>query len=154
MNALATGATDDIDANDSLLALEYSDQLCAMNCIPATDYDDDTVVIPASPEVDSPTQTLEHELKTEGKITLSGCSLAYGRGPSDTLDASVSVDALPSERPERRAPDTSSLKLDHHIYNCEQNVWVKRRSKPQPFLNLDLSIHPDDYTALRLPPMF
>lgn len=48
---------------------------------------------------------------------------------------------------------TSSITLDHHVYNKRSKKWIKRRSQPQPFLTLDLSIHPEDYPALGLPPM-
>ena len=43
--------------------------------------------------------------------------------------------------------------LDHHVYDPSRHVWVKKPSSPQPFLNLELSVHPEDYDALKLPRM-
>ena len=42
--------------------------------------------------------------------------------------------------------------LDHHIYDKKSATWIKRPSKPQPFLKLGISIHPEDYVALGIPP--
>ena len=41
--------------------------------------------------------------------------------------------------------------LDHHVFDPDYNRWVKKPSQPQPFLKLDLTVHPDDYSALGLP---
>ncbi len=40
------------------------------------------------------------------------------------------------------------LPLDHHLYNELQDRWAKRRSLPQPFLNVTVSSHPEDFKAL------
>ena len=44
------------------------------------------------------------------------------------------------------------IPIDHHIYSDLHNSWVKRPSKPQPFMKLNCSVHPDDYATLKLPP--
>ena len=51
-----------------------------------------------------------------------------------------------------RADDNLPI-LDHHIFDKKLQTWIKKPSQPQPFLNLDISIHPEDYDALRLPRM-
>ncbi len=87
----------------------------------------------------------------EVALDAPGCSLNYGRGPPDARGTNtVSVDTLPAGR---LNADVSNVKLDHHVYDQDRKVWVKKRSKPQPFLNLELSIHPEDYAALGLPVM-
>lgn len=45
---------------------------------------------------------------------------------------------------------SQSIPIDHHIYSDLHNSWVKRPSKPQPFMKLKCSVHPEDYANLKL----
>ena len=44
-----------------------------------------------------------------------------------------------------------NLILEHHTCNSLTNTWVKRASRPQPFIKITVSICQDDYTALGHP---
>ena len=48
-------------------------------------------------------------------------------------------------------PPTTEPVLDHHVYDKKSATWIKRPSKPQPFLQLGISIHPEDYATLGIP---
>ena len=39
---------------------------------------------------------------------------------------------------------TSSIALDHHLYDQLTNTWIKRPSKPQPFININVSLSSED----------
>lgn len=41
--------------------------------------------------------------------------------------------------------------LEHHIYDRKSKVWIKRRSKPQPFIQLRVDLNPCDYKTLGHP---
>ena len=41
------------------------------------------------------------------------------------------------------------IALDHHLYCHLTDHWVRQPSKPQPFITLMATAHPEDYTALR-----
>ena len=47
--------------------------------------------------------------------------------------------------------------LDHHLYNHLYNHlndrWIRQASKPQPFLTLTATAHPEDYRALGYKPI-
>ncbi|CAH3031504.1 unnamed protein product [Pocillopora meandrina] len=49
---------------------------------------------------------------------------------------------LYGERPSR------FISLDHHLYCHLTDHWVRQPSKPQPFIMLTATAHPEDYTAL------
>ena len=54
--------------------------------------------------------------------------------------------------PTTRREDLGTLPpLDHHVYDPILDKWIKKPSAPQPFLTLNLSVHPEDYDALKLP---
>jgi hypothetical protein len=39
------------------------------------------------------------------------------------------------------------LAIDHHLYDNLSESWVRKASKPQPFVNLAIRILPKDYEA-------
>ncbi|XP_014676386.1 PREDICTED: uncharacterized protein LOC106816320 [Priapulus caudatus] len=43
-----------------------------------------------------------------------------------------------------------NITLDHHLYNQLSDTWIRRKSKPQPFVNLTVGAHPEDYKRLGL----
>ena len=51
---------------------------------------------------------------------------------------------------------TKAATLDHHIFNKATRNWIRRQSKPQPYVRLKISIGQDDYDhfgfPLRIPP--
>jgi hypothetical protein len=49
-------------------------------------------------------------------------------------------------------PPRSQVLLDHHLYDNLNNRWTKQPSKPQPFIKLTATVHPDDYQALGFQP--
>lgn len=53
----------------------------------------------------------------------------------------VQMDILDSRR--QAAEDPA---LDHHVYDKNSATWIRRPSKPQPFVKLGIAIHPEDYT--------
>ena len=48
---------------------------------------------------------------------------------------------------------TYGIALDHHLYNNMNDCWVRRASKLQPHISLNVSIHPQDYEALGYNPV-
>ena len=36
---------------------------------------------------------------------------------------------------------------DHHLYDNLSDTWIRKASKPQPFVNLAIRILPEDYEA-------
>ena len=61
----------------------------------------------------------------------------------------VQMDILDSHR--QAAEDPA---LDHHVYDKNSATWIKRPSKPQPFIKLGITIHPEDYAQLGIPSKF
>jgi len=51
---------------------------------------------------------------------------------------------------ESAASSTSvdALSLDHHIYDDLHGTWINCRSKPKRYINLTVSIHPEDFKTL------
>ena len=45
-------------------------------------------------------------------------------------------------------PSKGVISLDHHLYCHLTDHWVRQPSKPQPFITLTATAHPEDYTAL------
>ena len=43
---------------------------------------------------------------------------------------------------------SKAITLDHHLYSQLSDTWVKRPSKPQPFVNLTVGVHREDYESL------
>lgn len=41
-----------------------------------------------------------------------------------------------------------TIALDHHLYDHLSDTWIKKRSKPQPFINLIIKLLPEDHKAL------
>ncbi|XP_062586740.1 uncharacterized protein LOC134248350 [Saccostrea cucullata] len=41
-----------------------------------------------------------------------------------------------------------SIALDHHLYDHLSDTWIRKRSKPQPFINLIIKSLPEDHKAL------
>lgn len=41
-----------------------------------------------------------------------------------------------------------TIALDHHLYYHLSNTWIRRHSKPQPFINLFIKLLPEDHKAL------
>lgn len=41
-----------------------------------------------------------------------------------------------------------TIALDHHLYDHLSDTWIKKRSKPQPFINLIIKLFPEDHKAL------
>lgn len=41
--------------------------------------------------------------------------------------------------------------MDHHLYDHLSDTWIKKRSKPQPFINLIIKLLPEDHKALGFP---
>ena len=50
-------------------------------------------------------------------------------------------------------PAVPQSRLDHHVYDNTLKTWVKQPPQSQPFVKLELSIHPTDYDDLKLPHM-
>ena len=44
----------------------------------------------------------------------------------------------------------STVPLDHHVYDNLTNTWLKKRSSPQPFIDVTIRIVPDDCSAFGL----
>ncbi len=59
----------------------------------------------------------------------------------DTLCATTST-SVPQHK------GRQSITLDHYLYNNICDEWRRHASQKQPFINLTVSIKPDDYTAL------
>ena len=45
-------------------------------------------------------------------------------------------------------PGKGVISLDRHLYCHLTDYWIRKPSKPQPFITLTASAHPEDYTAL------
>ena len=43
---------------------------------------------------------------------------------------------------------SKTITLDHHLYSQLSDTWVKRPSKPQPYVNLTVGVHREDYKSL------
>ncbi|MCG8044423.1 MAG: reverse transcriptase family protein, partial [Candidatus Thiodiazotropha endolucinida] len=41
-----------------------------------------------------------------------------------------------------------TIPLDHHVYDNKSDTWVRRSSKPQPFINVTVQTHSQDYAEL------
>ena len=41
-----------------------------------------------------------------------------------------------------------SIPLDHHVYDNLSDTWIRRSSKPQPFVRVSIQALPEDYLAL------
>lgn len=37
-----------------------------------------------------------------------------------------------------------SVAIGHHVYDNLRNVWLQKRSQQQPYVNIEVSLHPDD----------
>ena len=44
---------------------------------------------------------------------------------------------------------SQTVPMDHHTYSDLHNSWIRGPSKPQPFIKLKCSIHPDDYLTFQ-----
>ena len=42
----------------------------------------------------------------------------------------------------------NNCKLSHHIYDQPSDAWLNRASQPQPTIQVQASLHPDDYSSL------
>ena len=40
------------------------------------------------------------------------------------------------------------IPLDHHVYDSLNQAWIRRKSSPQPFIDVTAQVVPDDYEAL------
>ena len=51
-------------------------------------------------------------------------------------------------------PDSSvsAISLDHHLYDHLTHTWFKHRSDPQPFLDVNITVSPEDYTKMNCQP--
>ena len=49
--------------------------------------------------------------------------------------------------------DGRTIHLDHHLYNQLNDRWIRQSSKPQPFLTLTATAHPEDYRVLGYKPI-
>ncbi|ELT96981.1 hypothetical protein CAPTEDRAFT_217178 [Capitella teleta] len=45
----------------------------------------------------------------------------------------------------------ASVSLDHHLYDHLCDTWINCRSKPQPYISLTVSVHPEDFKTLGHP---
>ena len=66
--------------------------------------------------------------------------------------AAAASESGPTEPSETQVVAATEPVLDHHVYDKKAAKWIKRPSKPQPFLKLGISIHPEDYVNLGIPP--
>lgn len=57
------------------------------------------------------------------------------------FNALCMVSAKPDSIPEK------SLALDHHLYDNLSDTWIRRQSKSQPFINLNIRVTTEDYEA-------
>lgn len=47
-----------------------------------------------------------------------------------------------------------AITIDHHLYNQLNDCWIRRSSKPQPFITLTTTLCPKDYESFSItPPM-
>ena len=56
-------------------------------------------------------------------------------------------DALCSISSHSQQRNGRTLAIDHHLYDNLSDTWVRKASKPQPFVNLAIRILPEDYEA-------
>ena len=77
------------------------------------------------------------------------------------LDFDKDSHALVHPKPHRLPGNTQtnplhigSITIDHHIYNELCNAWERRRSDPQPFLDVSVTADPSDLKALGHTPTF
>ena len=56
-------------------------------------------------------------------------------------------DALCSISSHSQQRNGRTLAIDHHLYDNLSESWVRKASKPQPFVNLAIRILPEDYEA-------
>ena len=78
-----------------------------------------------------------------------------GTAPNDTKNREGAIfDTLCHNNPVNNiATITSqSISIDHHKYSDLYNSWVKKPSKPQPYMKLTCTAHPDDYAAFGIKP--
>ena len=69
--------------------------------------------------------------------------------PRSTNDCEGAVfDALCSISNSDQYRTRQTIAIDHHLYDHLSDTWVKKSSRTQPFINLTVTISPDDYTAL------
>ena len=67
------------------------------------------------------------------------------------FDALCSIESGPRPPTAAVAPTAAAVSLDHHIYDQLHGTWINCRSKPQPYISLTVSIHPDDFKTLGHP---
>ena len=71
---------------------------------------------------------------------------ASGQGTDDCEGAVF--DALCSVTVTKLHNKAKAIALDHHVYDQLNDTWVRRASKPQPFVNLSITVCADDYEEL------
>ncbi|XP_061178429.1 uncharacterized protein LOC133187074 [Saccostrea echinata] len=45
-------------------------------------------------------------------------------------------------------PSNKTIAIDHHLYDQLSDTWIRKRSKPQPFINVIIKLLPEDHKAL------
>ena len=96
---------------------------------------------------------IEHHY--ESVCRRSQISRAYRNGPAKTAPGSeresAVFDALCTIQSTTPLATTAAVTLDHHVYDHLQDIWVHRRSKPQPYISLSIRIDPTDFKVLGHP---
>ena len=141
----AAAANDNISCNDSLFTLLFGDQLCAVTDSSAPNTEGD--ITQQFPQGQRKTVVNTVEQGTPAALSPPTARI------TETASEITPPDLLCTTTSHNPRADDNLPTLDHHIFDKKLKTWVKKPSQPQPFLNLDISIHPEDYDALRLPRM-
>ena len=86
---------------------------------------------------DRPQRLPAHNTKTDQVNTAEDCEGAV-------FDALCSIQTLGQHK------GCSSVVLDHHVYDNLCDRWLLQASRPQPFLNISVSVSQEDYQDLGL----
>ena len=72
-----------------------------------------------------------------------------GASSRDTDDCEGAVfEALCSVTATKQQRRGKAIALEHHVYDQLNDTWIRRASKPQPFVNLRITVCADDYEEL------
>lgn len=97
---------------------------------------------PRRPARYQPARTVDHENAVFDAL----CTLFDQ--PSDEVDSDTSDEVSTVSR------GSHSVPLDHHVYDTLSDTWIRRSSKPQPFINVTVQTLSKDYADLGLDDMY
>ena len=161
--AAADGSNGGITCTDVLF--DCPDQLCSLSTlgtdlaalepIDSTTLDAATSCPPVSQkhvvEVPAP---LDHLTDDQPPATTTATIEPEPMRASEAASATAAAtsESGPTQPSETGGVAATEPVLDHHVYDKKSARWIKPPSKPQPFLKLGISIHPEDYVNLGIPP--